>query len=181
MFDVLAQTDTIITTFIHATIPHNPFFDTFFTYLSLFGNSLFVWLIIIVVLIVIEERKDKRFIFYFLTSFLITTVLVNVVMKTIYHRPRPPVATTIHHVFTCPTDYSFPSGHASAAFASAVIVSAFDRKRRYFYYVVAFLISLSRIYLGCHYFFDVVTGGVIGSIISQIVLYIGIKTAPTLG
>lgn len=170
MFNALLHLDVSLTRSIFNAIPHNQFFDTIFIFLSLVGNSIFAWLIIMGIIIFLEERKDKRFIIYFLISFLATALLVNIVLKNIYDRPRPPVMASVHQSFTCPTDFSFPSGHAAAAFASAVILSAFDRKRRAAYYTIASLISLSRIYLGCHYFFDVTAGGTIGATISYIVL-----------
>lgn len=170
MLNTLSQLDVTITRIIFNTIPHNQFFDTIFIFLSLVGNSIFAWLIIMGIIIFLEERKDKRFIIYFLISFLTTAVFVNIMLKNIYDRPRPPAVTTVHQLFQCPADFSFPSGHASAAFASAVIIAAFDPKRRYYYYLVAVMIALSRIYLGCHYFFDITAGGSIGAIISYIVL-----------
>ena len=60
---------------------------------------------------------------------------------------------------------------SATAFAAATVLSFFDKKRRWFYYTVAMLISYSRIYLGCHYFFDVIVGAIIGYIISQLLLF----------
>ncbi|EKE14348.1 MAG: hypothetical protein ACD_12C00559G0006, partial [uncultured bacterium] len=56
------------------------------------------------------------------------------------------------------------------AFAAATVLAYFDKKRRWFYYSAALLISYSRIYLGCHYFFDVIIGALIGFLISKLVV-----------
>lgn len=172
--------DEKITQFIFQLIPHNSFFDSFFSFFSLQGNSLFIWVFIITAIIVIEEifrpgiqKTDLNLIFYFLISFSVTVSVVNFILKPIFHRPRP--NSLISKIYdlrskSCPSDFSFPSSHAATAFASAVIIASFDKKRKWFYYGVAFLISLSRIYLGCHYFFDVVTGAIIGYLISRIIL-----------
>ncbi|MFA6513419.1 MAG: phosphatase PAP2 family protein, partial [Patescibacteria group bacterium] len=53
---------------------------------------------------------------------------------------------------------------------AATILAYFDKKRRWFYYIIAVLISYSRIYLGCHYFLDVVAGTILGFVISKIIL-----------
>ncbi len=163
MIRQLIGLDITITNFINRLLPHNQFFDLFFSFFSQKGGSILIWATILLLLIIFEERRDKKFILYFIISFAVTGILTNVVLKNAFHRPRP---TSL----TCPKNYSFPSGHAAAAFASAVIFANFDKKRKYFYYLVAVLISLSRIYLGCHYFWDVVGGGMVGGMVSGLIL-----------
>jgi undecaprenyl-diphosphatase len=175
MINSLLTFDTSTTKFFHDILPHVLAFNKLFTFLSVVGNSFLPWLLIIVIVMYLEERKDKRFILYFLISFFVTAIFVNIVLKNVFTRPRPPVPTTVHAVYTCPTDFCFPSGLASSSFAAAVVFSAFDRKRRYLYYLTAFLISYSRIYLGCHYFLDVITGGFLGSFISLLILRFGLR------
>ncbi len=168
--------DTGFTNFINTQIPHNQFFDYFFSFFSLRGNSIIIWAVLIILALILEERKnpgiqkrDILFVITFLLSFLTTSVLVSLVFKNIFQRPRPSINNqqlTINN-YHCPSDFSFPSGHASTAFAAATVLTAFDKKRKWFYYGVAILISLSRIYLGCHYFLDVAVGSLIGSTISK--------------
>jgi undecaprenyl-diphosphatase len=124
------------------------------------------------IVLILEERKnpgitkqDKKFIFIFSASFLLTFLLSDIVLKNIFMRFRPLLGS-----ISCPHDFSFPSTHAATAFAAATILAYFDKKRCWFYYIVAILISYSRIYLGCHYFFDVLVGGLLGLIISKIIL-----------
>lgn len=161
MFVLLNKLDSTITYVINSFLPHNSFFNYFFSFFSLRGNSILIWLVIMLFLIIFEEKRDKKFIIYFLIAFLTTVFLVNVVIKNIVQRPRP---TT--KISNCPKDFSFPSGHASTAFAAATVIAFYDKKRKWFYYSIAGFISLSRIYLGCHYLLDVVSGGIIGYVIS---------------
>jgi undecaprenyl-diphosphatase len=67
--------------------------------------------------------------------------------------------------FNFAQSYSFPSGHAAASFVAAYLLSKKDKKRAWVYYVVALLISFSRIYLGKHYPSDVLAGALIGTLI----------------
>jgi undecaprenyl-diphosphatase len=85
-------------------------------------------------------------------------------LKNFFNRQRP--ISTNH----CPTDFSFPSGHAATAFSAATVLTFFDKKRRFFYSTIALLIAYSRLYLSCHYFFDVLGGGVLGIIIGKLIL-----------
>lgn len=166
--------DQQITQLINSLLPHNYFFDKFFEFFSLIGASIWIWLIITVVLVFFEEKKNHRFIIYFLISFLITSFLVNYILKGNFPRQRPYLQYNLE-TNSCPTTSSFPSGHAALAFASAYMLAVFDKKRRFYYYSFAVLVALSRIYLNCHFFLDTVGGGIIGIIISFLVLKTIIK------
>jgi undecaprenyl-diphosphatase len=136
------------------------------------GNAIVVWILVIIFAVIFEEKKhpgisknDKKFIIIFLTAFLTTSLLVEFPLKNFFHRPRP-----IPNVYNCPSNFSFPSGHTATAFAAATVLAYFDKKRRFLYYTIATLIAFSRIYLGCHYFFDVFAGAVFGYLISKLIL-----------
>ena len=171
MLEKLIYFDIVITNFLKNLLPHNRFFDLFFSFFSLKGNAIFVWILVIIIALFLEEKKhpgisknDKKFIIAFTLSFLLTAFLVEYPLKNFFHRQRP---ISINH---CPTDFSFPSGHAATAFSATTVLTFFDKKRRFFYHITAFLIAYSRLYLGCHYFLDVLGGGVIGVIIGKLIL-----------
>ena len=163
--------------FLADLVPHTPFFDSLFAFLSLEGNWLIIWAIIGILVFFTEIRQDKRFIIYMFLASLITYLTVQIVFKNIAQRHRPWIAQQLEAPL-CPEDYSFPSTHAAGAFAGATILAAFDRPRRKVYYLGAFLIAFSRIYLLCHYFFDVTAGAIIGYLISKMMLMIKIGTKP---
>ncbi len=161
MSDVILNFDNRISSFIGNFFPHNTFFYGLFSFLSLDGLTIIIWAVILLFFISINEKRHKEFILYFLLSFITTYLLVNIVLKNAFQRERPYVAQNLAAAI-CPKDYSFPSGHASGAFAGAVVFAAYDKKRKWMYYTLAILISISRVYLLCHYFIDITFGALIG-------------------
>jgi len=167
----LFNVDFQLTNILKSIFPHNGFFDYFFSFFSLRGNSILVWILVIIIALIVEERKnpgisrkDKQFATLFLTAFLLSALIVEFPLKNLFHRQRP-ISTNY-----CPTDFSFPSGHATTAFAAATVLTSFNKKRKWLYYLTAILISYSRIYLVCHYFFDITFGAILGIIISKITI-----------
>jgi membrane-associated phospholipid phosphatase len=59
---------------------------------------------------------------------------------------------------------SFPSGHVTTIFSVAVLLSFFLPKGRVFFFIVAFVVALSRIALTAHFVSDVIAGAFIGTI-----------------
>ena len=153
--------DKTLTDFFYNLLPHSPPLSSFFEALAPTGVATFLWVVIFLALVIFEEKKQKNFLPYFTTSLILAFVLSNMVFKPLFARQRP-TGNTI-----CPKDYSFPSGHATLSFAAASTLAFFDRKRRLYYYSFATLVAYSRIYLGCHFFLDVLTGGILGILIGK--------------
>ena len=68
--------DRDITSFIQNLIPHSPFFNTLFSFFSLNGGSLLIWVLVVIVVLVMEEirypgiqKRDRLFVLYFLIAF----------------------------------------------------------------------------------------------------------------
>lgn len=166
---VLAYLDASITRAAATAISHNPLTFALFSFVSRAGGSFVIWLAILALLVVLKRKKDYLILLSFSLSSLVTAVLVNYLIKNMFMRPRPYVAWSISTL--CPSDYSFPSGHAAFSFGAAAILSYYDRKRAPGYYMAAVLISYSRLFLYCHYLSDVIVGAIIGYGISRLVLF----------
>ncbi len=169
MLDHIVGIDKAVTASIIELFPRNIVLDWLFSFLSVQGLTVVVWLLVLFLYVSWEEYHHRRFTLYFLLSFGITSFLTNIVYKNLYMRARPWMLWELAQN-GCPDTSSFPSAHAAGAFAGAVIFAHFDPKRKYIYYVIAGLIAFSRIYLYCHFLLDIVAGGLIGYGIGKILL-----------
>ncbi len=79
-----------------------------------------------------------------------------------YPEPRP----LVHP----PSSGSFPSGHASAAFACATVIAWASPRLAVGAYVLAALVAWSRVYVGVHYPLDVLGGAALGILVATALL-----------
>jgi membrane-associated phospholipid phosphatase len=80
-----------------------------------------------------------------------------------WHRARPFAAHSDAHVWGSRShDPSFPSDHASAAFAIAFAVFLFDRAVGSVFLAAAAMIGVGRVFIGAHYPADVLAGCLVG-------------------
>ena len=104
---------------------------------------------------------------FFLTALVAYAVEVPlfVLMKHWVKRDRPcEVLDDIQNRIIPSDQFSFPSGHTSAAFVMATLIGYFFPLLALPVYLWALLVGLSRIYLGVHYPTDILAGIFIGSL-----------------
>jgi undecaprenyl-diphosphatase len=87
------------------------------------------------------------------------------VIAGLWDRPRPYIAHPGDaHLFIAPSaDPSFPSDHATAAFAIAVAIGLRHRKAGVLALAMAMTVSVARVAVGTHYPSDVLGGALIGA------------------
>ena len=99
-------------------------------------------------------------------SLALTELICELFLKHIVRRERPSnYLADEDQLIHRPKYYSFPSGHTAASFC--VVATAMLRCRFYFVipiFIIAVMISLSRVYLRVHYLSDVAVGAVLGFI-----------------
>ena len=92
-----------------------------------------------------------------------TSALLVMLLKDVFDRARPPVADPgLDPVGLVPASASFPSGHATSAFAAAVAVALIYPRLGRPLLVLAAVVAVSRVYLGVHYVLDVAAGALLG-------------------
>jgi undecaprenyl-diphosphatase len=127
----------------------------FFTLFSVFVDY-YVFLVLPLSLIVFYKKFGRRRVTSLVLSLLLLYLAVPY-LKVTFGQSRP---CNEYLKTACPMDYSFPSGHTAVAFVFAFLslgTVAFP-----FYYISAFLIAVSRVYMGVHFLNDVVGGMVVG-------------------
>jgi undecaprenyl-diphosphatase len=88
---------------------------------------------------------------------------VSGALKGLFDRDRPPLHDPDPEPLVgLPVTHSFPSGHATVSFACATTLALAVPRLAIPLYALATLISLSRVYVGVHYPFDVLAGAVLG-------------------
>lgn len=121
--------------------------------------------VIILTLGLLEKDKDMTQYGLFIAETLIVSTLITNVLKFSVDRPRPYETYAFIDNVIDPSSSSFPSGHTSAAFATATSLSLSYPK----WYVIApsFLwassVGYSRMDLGVHYPSDVIVGAIVGA------------------
>jgi undecaprenyl-diphosphatase len=90
---------------------------------------------------------------------------INHLIADAWARPRPYVAhPAASHLFIAPSgDPSFPSDHATAAFAIAVSIWLRNRKVGWLALAMAIVLAIARVAVGVHYPSDVLAGALIGT------------------
>lgn len=157
---VINKRDFIVDSFIYGSIENfiNKKTTSIVKVLTYFG-SIYPFILIIVLSLFL---KDKKYFKYLSINLILITVL-NITMKSLFARPRPLDISLVEE-----TGYSFPSGHSltSMAFYGLLIylitISNLSKKLKIILNIILSLliliVGLSRIYLGVHYFTDVIGG-----------------------
>lgn len=140
----------------------NGFFDLFFNFISFLGEEYVYIVLMIIIYYSINKKLGERIAFS-----LITATAFNTMLKETFRTPRPfdryPDRITNLRDHTS-SGFSFPSGHTQV-FTSVVFTLGFYLKKRIWYIVfltLGIFMAISRMYLGVHFFEDVVTSLVLG-------------------
>ena len=141
-------------------------------FITRLGDVGFIWIVGILILSVRKQTR-KTGVMTFSALFL-SALAVSVVLKNVVARVRPyEVVQGLTSLIGAQKDYSFPSGHTAGSFAAAVVMfKMLPKKIGVPAVVLAFLIGLSRLYVGVHYLSDVIFGALVGTVIAIIVVAI---------
>lgn len=138
----------------------NPFLTLFMKNISFLGSFVFIP-VLIVGFYIFDKKKEAKI----LSITYLFSEIISITLKYVFLRPRPSLGLV--GVITP----SFPSAHTTLAFSSAFVLSKIfnERKKKYFY-SLAVMVAISRLYLGAHFLSDVIVGGILGILIGIFII-----------
>lgn len=120
-----------------------------------------LYLLLGMLLAVFEPQFGMLFLVTGLLAYFVELPLYLVLKNTI-KRDRPCDALPFE-AYIVPSDkFSFPSGHAAAAFVFATLIANFYPGFSEIAYMLAVLVGISRVLLGVHYPTDILAGAALG-------------------
>ena len=138
---------------------HSPMLDGSMGFITRLGDSGILWVTLTALLLVF--RKTRR-----VGCVLAAALLIcNLLLKPLVARVRPcDILTEVQLLIPHPDDFSFPSGHTAASFASVTALWLAGKKQWAMAALpVGVLIAFSRMYLCVHYPTDILGGVILGA------------------
>ena len=146
-----------------------------FKFITSLGDEGLIWIAIAVFLLFIRQYRKVGWMVG--ASLLGSLLFTNGILKNMIARPRPyKVIENLTILIPEPGEFSFPSGHTSSSFAAGMVLYLMlPKKYGIPAMILAFLIGISRLYIGVHYPTDVIGGMVMGIWIAIAVVKFGSK------
>jgi undecaprenyl-diphosphatase len=150
-----------------AKLRGNPFTDRLFYAASYVGDHGALWIALAVLRYFTSVGGDEAAHFAGIRSVCSEggqAIFVNLGIKSLFRRKRPVYQGERPYHLRIPRTSSFPSGHATAAFCGAVLLSE-GTPWAWFLFPLATIVAFSRLYVRIHHASDVLGGIVVGLII----------------
>lgn len=149
----------------------NPVLTVVMKIYTLLGEGGAVWIAIGLLLLVKKETRKAGA--ATLLALIFCLITGNLLLKNIVARPRPCwVNPSVKMLIAIPKDYSFPSGHAMAAFAAVTAIFFWDKWWGLVAMLGAVMIAASRMYFYVHYPTDILAGLLIGILLGCLATYL---------
>ena len=148
------------------------FMTPIWKFITFLGDAGWFWILLTIILLI--PKKTRKIGIVSFVSIAIGVLITNVALKNIVARTRPyEVVEGLNLLVAKAHDYSFPSGHSCASFASAfAIYKTSPKKYGIPALILASLIAFSRLYVGIHYPTDVIAGVIIGIVSAVLSVFI---------
>ncbi len=146
--------------------------DNIFVFITHLGDAGILWIAASLICLVFKKTRKAGVIS--LIALLCSLIVNNFILKNIVARPRPYDAVSeLICIIENQSDFSFPSGHSASSFAAGITFLRFLPKMFGIpAFILAVLISFSRLYVGVHYPSDVIAGVISGVLLSFLAAWI---------
>lgn len=168
--------DVTISNWISENLHDNDIFNHIMFFITEFGVGYYLWLGIIIMLFynLIRHKRFSINILLCLIFLLQSYLLGEYTLKPLIKRERPYHSIIEFKIFMetynykLPSGYSFPSGHSFSALTVAVSLSLYRKKLSFVLIPCAILVAFFRLFIGAHYFSDILLGSLFGSFLGGI-------------
>ena len=165
IFHFMPDTEVSVFSFINGL--HTPWLDTIMLPLTFCGDGVILAILIIAIGITKGWKELAR-----ATLIVISAGLIVQTIKYFYPTPRPAaILDSIHTLGPVFQSKSFPSGHTASAVGLAAYLGRKFHGLKSEAWIIAALVGLSRIYVGGHFFGDVIFGAGIGYMVAVVFLH----------
>ena len=171
MLDFFQSVDMNLIKWIHQYFS-NPLFDIFMPIITNKKNWTLPIIVLIFLLGFFSGPRGKIALTLLIISLSFTDAICAQILKPFFERIRPSHLNLeeVNLLTSKGGKWSMPSNHAANMFSLAIVLSYFYKKYKPLLFLLAILISFSRVYVGVHFPGDVIVGGFIGVFISSIFL-----------
>lgn len=153
--------------------------DAVMTFISHSADVSFVWILLSVIFL--SDKRTRRMGLLVLMTILSCYILNDLILKEIFARPRPFFENMEHLPLVGASGYSFPSGHTSSSFASAVMIFLHNKRAGAAALAYAALVAFSRLYTYVHFPSDVIAGVLLGTACAVLVFMAAERKYPAGG
>ena len=161
--DILYSIDLAIFYFFNHTLSTG-FLDKFFSIITDVNSWYIAYIILAGIAVTKGGTRGRIAVAGIIILIIFTDQTGYKLLKEIFQRIRP--CNVLPDVITpidCRGSFSFPSNHALNNFAAATFLWRLFPKFKWVFFITAFLVALSRVYLGIHYTSDIAAGAIIGA------------------
>lgn len=125
----------------------------------------YILLLVLVILLIRKYWDYSRIILEAMAAAALARFIIVEIIYYFWFRPRPFLYNNAHLLLPTydPNQAAFPSGHATFYFAIATTLFLYNRKLGLWFYGVATLIVISRVFVGVHWPSDIIAGAFLGT------------------
>lgn len=134
----------------------------FFNFLAIFLASYLPYFLVLFFLFFLFFQKQLKrrleILFFSLLGVFLSFGVFRRIINLIYNRLRPFKILDFEPLIKIEESFSLPSGHSSFFFVLALVIYYFDKKVGIYFLIATILMAIARVYVGVHWFSDVLLG-----------------------
>ncbi len=174
MIDAIIAADSAAFVFVNRTLA-NPVTDLIMPIVTNDNLLRILYGLLLVTLLIIGRRRVFLIVGLSILVVILTDQGSSALLKPLISRSRPCHLWEVHLLVNCGGGYSFPSSHAANLFGQALFFGLWRKKYLPYFLGFAFLVGISRIFVGVHFPLDVLGGMALGAVIGAVTYQLGMK------